>query len=91
MRVTVKRRGSGTVVSIPAAVLATVQIRAGDLVDVRAEDGKIIIERIADADYDLDQLLGGMPDSLHGAVDFGRSVGQGSPISSEAMRSSHWT
>ena len=59
MRVNVKKWGNSASVRIPAPILDAAQVRVDDTVDVRAEDGKIVIELVRETDYDLDQLLDG--------------------------------
>jgi len=77
MRVNVKKWGNSTAVRIPAAVMEAADFRVEDTVDVRAEDGKIVIELVRETDYDLDQLLDRItPENLHEAVDFGGPVGK---------------
>ena len=77
MRVNVKKWGNSASVRIPAAVMEAAQVRIDDTVDVRAEDGKIVIERIVEAEYDLQQLLDRItPENLHKSVDFGPPVGR---------------
>ncbi len=77
MRVNVKKWGNSTAVRIPAAVLEAAKVRVDDTVDVRAEDGRIVIELVSEAAYDLDQLLDRItPENLHESIDFGKPVGK---------------
>lgn len=77
MRVNVKKWGNSASVRIPASVMDAAQVRVDDTVDVRAEDGKIIIELVRETDYDLDQLLDRItPENLHESIDFGGPVGK---------------
>lgn len=77
MRVNVKKWGNSTAVRIPASVLEAARFRVDDTVDVRAEDGKIVIELIREQDYDLDQLLDRItPENLHESIEFGATVGK---------------
>lgn len=47
-----------------------------DPVDIREEDGRIVIEPIRTKEYDLAHLLAGItPENLHAEVDFGAPVG----------------
>jgi antitoxin MazE len=46
-------------------------------VDVREEDGRIIVEPIHAATYDLDHLLGAITaKNLHAEADFGEPMGK---------------
>ncbi len=77
MRVNVKKWGNSTAVRIPAAVLEEANFRINDTVDVRAEDGRIVIELVPAEDYDLDDLLNRItPENRHEAVEFGGPVGK---------------
>ena len=77
MRVTVKKWGNSASVRIPAAVMAAAHLNLDDTVDVREEDGRIIIEPSHTAHYDLAQLLAGItPENLHTEVSTGPAVGQ---------------
>ena len=77
MRVTVKKWGNSASVRIPAAIMAAARLELDAPVDVREEDGRIIIEPMREADYDLDRLLDAItPDNLHSEADFGAPVGK---------------
>ncbi len=77
MRVQVKRWGNSASVRIPASVMAAAALRIDQEVDVREDDGRIVIEPVAAPSYDLDTLLAGMtPETFPDEVDFGRPVGQ---------------
>jgi antitoxin MazE len=46
-------------------------------VDMRAENGRVIIEALHRLDYDLDQLLAGItPENIHDEVDLGGPTGR---------------
>jgi antitoxin MazE len=77
MRVNVKKWGNSTAVRIPAAVMDAADFRIDDTVDVRAENGKIVIELVRETDYDLDQLLDRITsENLHESIDFGGPFGK---------------
>jgi antitoxin MazE len=47
------------------------------LVDVRAENGRIVIEPVYPSEIDLDSLVAGItPENLHSEADFGAAVGK---------------
>ncbi|MBF6842068.1 AbrB/MazE/SpoVT family DNA-binding domain-containing protein [Acinetobacter baumannii] len=76
MRVIIKKWGNSASVRIPAAVLEAASLRLDQSVDVREEDGRIVIEPVRN-DYDLEQLLAGItPANLHAEADFGPAVGK---------------
>jgi antitoxin MazE len=77
MRVTVKKWGNSASVRIPAAIMQAAHLQLDEDVEVREEDGRIVIEPIRRAKYDLSQLLAGItPDNLHSETDFGAPVGK---------------
>lgn len=77
MRVQVKRWGNSASVRIPAAVMAAAALRIDQEVDVREDDGRIVIEPVTAPSYDLDALLSTMtPETFPDDVDFGQPVGQ---------------
>ena len=77
MRVHVKKWGNSASIRIPAAVMAAASLRIDQEVDVREDDGRIVIEPVAAPVYDLDALLADMtPETFPDEADFGRPVGQ---------------
>jgi antitoxin MazE len=76
MRVQVKKWGNSASVRIPASVMAAASLRIDQQVEVREEDGRVIIEPVAEPAYSLDRLLAAMtPETFHDEVDFGAPVG----------------
>ena len=77
MRVQVKRWGKSASVRIPASVMAAAGLRHDQMVDIRAEGGRIIIEPIGAPTHDLDRMLDQMtPETIHDEMDFGPPVGR---------------
>ncbi|MGA7949388.1 MAG: AbrB/MazE/SpoVT family DNA-binding domain-containing protein [Thiobacillaceae bacterium] len=77
MRVIVKKWGNSASVRIPAAIMAAARLRLDEAVDVREEDGRIVIEPIQPREYELDQLLAAItPENRHAEADFGDPVGK---------------
>jgi antitoxin MazE len=75
--VTVKKWGNSASVRIPAAVMKAARLRLDETVDVREEDGRIVIEPVRPAHYDLSRLVADItPENLHEEVDFGDPVGK---------------
>jgi antitoxin MazE len=76
MRVLVKKWGNSASVRIPASVMAAAALTIDQAVDVREENGRVIIEPARTPVYDLDALLDRMtPDSFPDEIDFGPPVG----------------
>lgn len=77
MRVIVKKWGNSASVRIPAAIMEAANLRLEEIVDMREEDGRIVIEPIRPGNYDLDLLLADItPENLHIEVSFGPAVGK---------------
>lgn len=76
MQVQVKKWGNSASVRIPSSVLAAASLRIDQAVDVREEGGRVIIEPIAEPQFDLDDLLSAMtPETFPDDVTFGAPVG----------------
>lgn len=77
MQVLIKKWGNSASVRIPATVMAAASISLDQAVDVREEDGRIIIEPIRAPSYDLDDLLARMtPETFPDDADFGGPLGE---------------
>ncbi len=77
MEVIVKKWGNSAAVRIPAAIMAAAHVELDQFVDVREEQGRIVIEPVRRKSYKLDELLGGITSSnLHKPVDTGVPVGK---------------
>jgi antitoxin MazE len=77
VRATVKKWGNSAAVRIPASVMQATRLGLDEVVNVREEAGRIVIEPVRQKTYDLDKLLKGItPQNQHEAVDFGPAVGK---------------
>ena len=77
MQGVVKKWGNSAAVRIPASVLEAAHVQLDQPVDVREEQGRIIIEPIRPARYDLAELVAGITDeNRHEAIEMGAPVGQ---------------
>jgi antitoxin MazE len=77
MKSTIKKWGNSAAIRIPAAVMKAVEFDLDEIVDVREEEGRIIIEPVRQKAYDLDALLKGItPKNKHQAADFGPALGE---------------
>lgn len=77
MEVIIKKWGNSAAVRIPAAVMAAAHVDLDQPVDVREEQGRIVIEPIRHKGYKLDELLGGITGrNLHKSIDTGTPVGK---------------
>jgi antitoxin MazE len=77
MKVIVKKWGNSASVRIPAAVMAAAALSLDQVVDVREEAGRIVIEPIRDKTFNVDDLVADITDeNCHDPVDTGSSVGR---------------
>ncbi len=71
-----KKWGNSPAVRIPAAVMESAHLSLNQPVEVRAQNGRVIIEP-AEPNYSLDDLLARItPENRHDAVDFGAPQGR---------------
>ncbi len=77
MRATVKKWGNSAAVRIPASVMEATHLALDEVVEVREEKGRIVIEPVRQKTYALEDLLKGITEkNLHEAVDFGAPEGK---------------
>jgi antitoxin MazE len=77
MRTVVKKWGNSASVRIPAAVMQAAHLDLDEVVDVREESGRIVIEPAQRKEYDLAELVKQITvENLHDEADFGRPVGK---------------
>jgi antitoxin MazE len=77
MRVLVKKWGNSASVRIPASVMAAAKLNLDQEVEVREEQGKIIIDPIRPEEYRLAHLVAGITNAnRHEEIDFGAAVGK---------------
>ena len=76
MRVTVKKWGNSAAVRLPASVIQATQLKLDEVVEVREDQGRIVIERLRPRRYEPSELLKGITSkNQHRAIDFGPAVG----------------
>jgi antitoxin MazE len=77
MNMHIRKWGNSAAVRIPAATLDAAGLKPDDPVEVREENGRIVIEPIKPQQVTLEWLLEGLtPEKLHGEIDFGRPMGK---------------
>ncbi len=77
MRVNVKKWGNSASVRIPVEIMRAAHLVENQAVDMREEDGRIIIELIRLPEFDLESLIAGITsDNLYEEIDFGAPVGR---------------
>jgi antitoxin MazE len=73
----VKKWGNSLAVRIPAPLSSEIGLKEDDAVEVRAEDGRLVIEKRRCNHPTLDQLLDGVtPENVHEDTDWGPRVGR---------------
>ncbi len=77
MRATVKKWGNSAAVRIPASIMEATHLGLDEVVDVREEAGRIVIEPFRQKTYKLDDLLKDInAKNLHEAVESGSPQGK---------------
>lgn len=76
MRVEIQKWGNSGAIRLPAAILKQVNVALGDQLDLRTEDGKIVLVPTPH-EYRLEDLLAGVTKAnLHEPMDLGGPVGR---------------
>jgi antitoxin MazE len=77
MRVIVRKWGNSASARIPAAVMQAARVSLDTAVDVREEDGRIVIVPERAPQYSLAALLKNItPENLHDPIELGEPLGQ---------------
>ncbi len=77
MRGTVKKWGNSAAIRIPASVLEAAAVQLEQAVEIREEQGRIVIEALHPDHYDLATLVAGITDeNRHEPVEMGLPVGR---------------
>ena len=76
VRVTVKKWGNSAAVRLPTSIMKATQLEVDEVVEVREDRGRIIIEPVRPKRYELSELLKGITrKNQHREVDFGPAMG----------------
>lgn len=77
MEVIVKKWGNSAAVRIPSSVMTAAHVDLDQAVEVREEQGRIVIEPVRRKKFRLDELLGGITGkNQHKPIDTGTPVGK---------------
>lgn len=77
MRAVLRKWGNSVAVRVPAAVMEEAHLTIDQAIDIRVEQGRIVIEPISISEFDLDSLLAGItPENRHEEASFGAPVGR---------------
>jgi len=73
----VKKWGNSLAVRIPAPLSAALGLKEDDAVEMREEDGRLVIQKTVRKHPTLDELLAKVtPDNVHPETDWGPAVGR---------------
>lgn len=76
MNVEIQKWGNSGAIRLPAAIMKQLNVALGDRLDLKTEDGKIVLVPAA-REYQLEDLVAGITEAnRHAAVDFGAPVGR---------------
>jgi antitoxin MazE len=77
MRVMVRKWGNSAAVRLPAAVMQAARLELDAPVEVREEDGRVVIEPVAEREVALADLLAGITEeNRHDGADTGSARGE---------------
>jgi antitoxin MazE len=76
METKIQMWGNSLGVRIPKALAASAGVEPGAVIRLTLVNGKLVIERVIDREYSLDELLAGVTrQNLHTEMDTGTAVG----------------
>lgn len=76
MQVEIQKWGNSGAVRLPAAIMKQLNVGLGDQLDLKTEDGRIVLVPLHH-EYRLDDLVRGITkENRHAVVDYGPSVGR---------------
>ncbi|MDG6895800.1 AbrB/MazE/SpoVT family DNA-binding domain-containing protein [Volucribacter amazonae] len=81
MHITVKKWGNSASIRLPAAMMKALDIQPNSVVNIRQEQGRLVIEPVktnqTKRKYSLDELLSQITeDNQHQEMNFGKPVGK---------------
>jgi antitoxin MazE len=90
MKSAVKKWGTNAAIRLPAAIMNAIHPDIGDMVDVRADAGRIVIRPARERACDIKRLIKAITDeNMHEVADFGpaadNEVGNGVVICADVL------
>jgi len=77
MKAVIKKWGNSAAVRLPASIMEAAHLELEQVLDVREENGCVVIEPIQEETVSLDDLVAAItPNNIHDEIDFGMPVGQ---------------
>lgn len=72
-----KKWGNSLAIRLPQNLLAQVNLRENEDIEIRVEDNAIILSAISNHKYQLDELLSQItPENQQELIDFGKPIGK---------------
>jgi antitoxin MazE len=72
----IRKWGHSLAVRFPQSLLSQLNLQADEEVEIRVDEGRLILSPIKKPKYSLDELLAQItPESLQDEIDFGKPVG----------------
>jgi antitoxin MazE len=76
MRTRIQKWGNSLALRIPKSFAAEAELEQDSLVEVSLVDGQLVVHRVAQPEWTLEQLLAGVTEeNLHREIDTGPAVG----------------
>lgn len=73
----IEKWGNSGSVRIPRIIMDSLNLKFDDPLDIKEENGKIIIAPVKTDEFELEELLAGItPENLHERADFGSPAGK---------------
>ncbi len=77
MQATVGKWGNSAALRIPHSIMQAAHLELDQPVDIREENGRIVIEALPERDYTLEELMAGVTDeNMPEKISTGRPVGK---------------
>ncbi len=77
MQTKVRKWGNSLALRIPRSCALDSHMEEGTLVEVTVRDGELLVVRVVDKEYTLEELVAGItPENRHEEIDFGPPVGK---------------
>ncbi len=77
MKATIKKWGNSAAVRLPATIMEAAHLELDQVLDIREENGIIMIEPVCSEDVSLARLVDGItPENIPDAIEFGGAVGE---------------
>ena len=73
----IRKWGNSLAIRLPQSLLAQLNLQVDGEVEIRLEEGRLILSPVKKPGYTLDELLAQInPESLHDEIDFGKPIGK---------------